>query len=225
MRTIIALIVLLAGSNLTMAQRLNAPLLISGRVFDSAGNQIPQDDLRLRVFLETEPVYSLTEQSPSCGYHPPLWFAELGNLNTDWHYGDDLVILIEYSRQYEKIRFIWIIDSTAQVPLLQTQKIGGAGLISNFRLSDRGVMNGRPVVFQFETAFDELNRVNLKIMSRDGLEIYNSALPEQAGENVYQFTWDGRSTDARPLRSGIYFYFLISGGETIHSGIVTLKNE
>ena len=61
-----------------IAQDLNQPLLISGRVTNSSGNYIDQEDLHFQVFLKDFPDYYLTEESHSCGYSPPYWFAELG---------------------------------------------------------------------------------------------------------------------------------------------------
>jgi hypothetical protein len=186
---------------------------------------IAANDLRFKVYLEGYEDQFLTEQSPSCGYIVPMWFIELGNLPVKWKLGDNLIIVIENTAQHERVEYKWQINNKANVPYLQTNVIPLSEQINQFELSDRGVYKGVPVEFRFNSLLSELNNIQFKIFDTNGLEVYKSVDPQQASQNQYYFTWDGKTNNSNSLRSGIYFYFLINGGKTIHSGIVALKNE
>lgn len=206
-------------------QHLNTPLVISGHVYNSNGETLEKGALRFRVFLDDEPESYLSETSPSCGYEPPVWYAELGNLQTDWYFGDLLIIIFDDTKGNEHRRFTWIIDSTAMVPDIQTQKISQNDLINEFKLSDNGVFHHEPVKFSFHSVFSELPDVELNIFDSNGREVYKTGEPETQDFEHYQFTWEGKSNDNQQIRSGIYYYFIKVDGKIFHSGVVTLKNE
>jgi len=132
---------------------------------------------------------------------------------------------MEYTDQNEHIEFIWEIDSSGTVPDLQTEPIPVKKQIIEFQISDRGVFRGIPVVFDFQSIISVSPDIELKIYDANGYEVFRSETPIQTSEDQYQFSWDGKTTDAEPLRSGIYFYFLLNQGKTLHSGVVSLKNE
>lgn len=218
------LLIILSTTN-NQAQELNPPLLISGKVTNSTGIDIALDDIHFKIFLKGQAEYYLTENSSSCGFQSPIWFAELGNLAVEWNFGDDLVIIIENIAHGERVQYTWKIDSTAIVPDIQTQPIPINKQITQFELSDRGVFEGIPVEFNFHSAISQLNHVELKIFDSTGGVVFSSSSASQTGQNQYQFTWDGKTSSSNYLRSGVYLYFLINRGETIHSGIVSLKND
>ena len=97
--------------------------------------------------------------------------------------------------------------------------------IHNFSLSDRGIFHGIPVNFAFNSIFDRLTGLELKIISPQGCIVYQSNTPEKIEVNKYQFSWYGRSFAGGYLRSGVYFYFFSSNQQLIHSGLVSLKND
>lgn len=225
MKYFIVFIVLFICVKISYPQGLSTPLLISGKVKNSTGSAIDEANLHLKVYLEESPQFYLTEKSPSCGYISPNWFAELGNLGTAWEYGNVLVIILEDLELKERIQYNWTIDSTASVPDLQTQDIPVKQQISQFKLSERGVVNGKPLIFSFTTLFSQVQDIELKLYSPDGEEIYTSGFPNQESANEYRFVWDGRSNTGKSLRSGIYYYFLTSDKKIVHSGMVSLKND
>ncbi len=225
MKTIIYCILISMAASFGIAQDLNQPLLISGTVTNSSGGYIKQEELHFQVYLKDYPDYFLTEDSHSCGYDSPNWFAELGNMSVKWQMGDMLTIIIEDQKRREQIRYDWQIDSTALVPDLRTQLISIEEEIQNFTLSDRGVFHGIPVNFAFNSIFDRLTGLDFKIISPQGSIVYQSNAPEKIEVNKHQFSWDGRSATGGYLRSGVYFYFFSSNQQIIHSGLVALKND
>lgn len=225
MKTIIYYILISMAASFGIAQDLNQPLLISGTVTNASGGHINQEELHFQVYLKDYSDYFLNEDSHSCGYDPPVWFAELGNLSVEWQMGDMLTIIIEDQKRREQIRYDWQIDSTALVPDLRTQSISIEEEIHNFTLSDRGVFHGIPVNFAFNSIFDRLTGLEFKIISPQGSIVYQSNTTEKIEVNKYQFSWDGRSSAGGYLRSGVYFYFFSSNQQLIHSGLVSLKND
>jgi hypothetical protein len=223
MKRIITLLIICFG--IVAGQTLNTPLLVSGNINNANGAIISGQDLRLKVYLEDHPQDFLTQNSSSCGYLPPVWFAELGNLTFPWEFGDVLIIIIEDIYKVEKIRYSWQIDETAEVPDLLTQKISSTEQITKFSLSDRGVVNNIPLNFFVEIDFGLVTDLEIRIMSQMGNEVFKSVNPVEISPNIYSFTWHGRSAHGRQLRSGIYYYYLINKNNVVHSGMVTLKNE
>lgn len=209
----------------TQSQDLNEPLLISGRITNSTGTYINRGDLHIQVYLKGHPDYFLTERSLSCGYEPPVWYMELGNLSIEWNEGDILIILIEDYHIREQIRFEWKINSTGIVPDLITQAISAEQEIYNFSISDRGVLMGIPLNFTFNTIFGQPTDMNLLIIGHQGTPVFESDLPMMIEGNKFQFSWDGRSQHGDFLRSGIYFYFLSISQKVVHSGLISLKND
>jgi len=205
--------------------QLNTPLLISGKVYNSKGEVISTESLHFRVFPEGKAAHYLDQDAASCGYQPPLWFAELGNLPVPWAFGDKLIIIIEDIENRENIRFSWVIDSTAGVPQVQTQPLYQNDLITEFRLSDRGVFHKEALKFHFRSLFSELPAVELKIFSQAGREVFKTDKAQAIDSDLYQFSWDGRSSKGQALRSGMYYYVLNVDRKLLHSGIITLKNE
>jgi FlgD Ig-like domain len=224
-RIIIIALLISCVSPYLFAQQLNTPLLVRGRVYNSTGQTIATEDLRFRVFLAKEPGVYLDQDDLSCGYEPPLWYAELGNLQTSWEYGEQLIILIENIKERENVRYSWIIDSSAHVPDIQTQPLYQNDLITQFRLSDKGVFHNQPVQFIFRSVFTTLPKVELKIFSHNGQEVFKSAEAQPLDLEYYQFSWDGKTDQGQKLISGLYNYYFIVNGKPFHSGIITLKNE
>lgn len=219
------ILICLGITGVVYGQQLNIPLLISGKVYNSDGNPIPENALRFKVYLQNFPESYLTQDSPSCGYNIPVWYAELGNLKVHWDYGDILIIIVEDIERKENVRFSWPIDSTADIPELRTQVIPQQQQISDFFLSDKGVFHNVPVKFTFRSVLTVLPVVELKLFDIQGREIFKSSDPELLDNEQYQFQWNGKSTNGRQLRSGIYYYFFSAAGKILHSGIITLKNE
>lgn len=220
----VILIILFISTN-HYTQDMNIPLTISGKVINSKTQYISEENFHFKIFLNKYSASFLSETSPSCGYQPPVWFAELGNLEIDWNFGDTLTIILEDYQLRERIVYNWAIDSTARIPDLQTQTISSDKIISGFNISDRGVINGIPVTFSFHSLLSQSINSELKIFNEQGIKVYQSAMPEQTSPNDYCYTWYGKSNGGAKLRSGIYFYFFSLNEKLIHSGIVTLKNE
>ncbi len=225
MKVLISCLIIFIAVSYSQAQVLNQPFLISGRVTNSSGGYINREDLHFQVFIKEYPEYFLTEESFSSGYDPPFWFAEIGNLPVEWQLGEILTIIIEDYKRKEQIRYDWQIDSTQVVPDLRTQHISIDEEIHNFDLSDRGIFNGIPLKFSFDSIFDRLGGLELMIISSQGYIVYQSTDPEKIEVNKFQFSWDGRSSAGGYLRSGLYFYFFRSNQRLLHSGVVSLKND
>ncbi|MGD9897939.1 MAG: hypothetical protein AB7T22_02315 [Calditrichaceae bacterium] len=226
MKNFIFIIVILSVLSKTgYSQGLNQPLLVSGKVSNSAGNPINPENFHIKIFLKNSPQDYLTELSPSCGYTEPVWYAELGNLKNNWYYGDTLSIILEDTQLREQVRYNWKIVSDALVPDLQTQRLSGSSVITDFSISDRGALNGNPVYFSYRTPLTNSPSVELQIRSLDGREVYRQKEPVQVTSDSYQFMWNGKSMSGGNLRSGAYFYFLNLQGQIIHSGMVSLKND
>jgi hypothetical protein len=225
MKSIISIILGCFLFQAAAGQELNVPLLISGRILNSAGTMIPGNQLRFKIFLEDEKAFYLTETSPSCGYQPPFWYAELGNVSVEWHFGDYLTLVFENVQSDEQVTYRWMIDSTAQIPELRTQKVDVKSQIATFSLSDRGVYHGTPVLFSLETSYSRSDEISLSIFSPQGVEIFSIKSPLQISANEYRFSWDGKSTSGENLHSGLYFYFVKFSDQLIHSGVVALKND
>ncbi|MGD9489338.1 MAG: hypothetical protein AB7W47_15070 [Calditrichaceae bacterium] len=222
---VLTIFILMIACHSGFSQGLNQPLLVSGKVSNSAGNPIDPDNFHIKIFLKNTPQDYLTELSPSCGYTEPVWYAELGNLSNTWHYGDTLSIILEDTKLREQVRYNWKIVTDAVVPDLQTQRLSGSSVITDFNLSDRGVINGNPVYFSYRTPLTNPPSVELQIRSMDGREVFKQKEPVQVTSDSYQFIWNGKSMSGGNLRSGAYFYFINLQGQIIHSGMVSLKND
>lgn len=221
----ILILLFLSHGIILHGQSLNIPLLIGGKVHSSNGDVIADGKLHFTIFLKDFPEIFLTENSFSCGYNPPVWHAELGNLNSSWAIGDSLIITFEYFRGMEKVTTQWIIAKDGEVEDVFLQPVETKDVITAFKLSDFGVFGNNPLSFDFEVSLGELSDFSLKIFDSNGSRVFSSNAPFHAEANIYRFIWDGKTSSHAQLKSGVYYYFLFFRKNPIHSGAVSIKNE
>jgi len=74
------------------------------------------------------------------------------------------------------------------------------------------------IVFELAVPGD----ISLDIFSPDGKRV-RALASGYHGAGVHEATWDGRNSIGAPVRSGIYFYRLVTGSETITNKMVLVK--